>query len=43
MLALRALAWAERAGLADVAAKHLPDEATRIAHRHGLDESWPRC
>ncbi|GFJ95498.1 CHAT domain-containing protein [Phytohabitans rumicis] len=36
---MRALAWAERARLADVAAKHLLDEAARIARRHGLDES----
>lgn len=35
-LALRALAWSERARLADAAAKNLLDEAARIARRHGL-------
>ncbi|GAA0805635.1 CHAT domain-containing protein [Spirilliplanes yamanashiensis] len=37
-LALRALAWAERARLADTEAKRLLDEAARIARRHGLDQ-----
>jgi tetratricopeptide (TPR) repeat protein len=36
-LALRALAWAERARLADADAKRLLDEAARIARRHRLD------
>lgn len=35
-LALRALAWAERAKLADASAKRLLDEAARIARRHRL-------
>lgn len=39
VLALRALAWAERARLADVEAKRLLDEAARIARRHGLDHA----
>ncbi|MEH1128229.1 CHAT domain-containing protein [Micromonospora sp. CPCC 206061] len=38
-LALRALAWAERAKLADAAAKRLLDEAARIARRHRLDHT----
>jgi tetratricopeptide (TPR) repeat protein len=38
VLSLRAYAWAERARLADVAAKRLLDEAARIARRHGLGQ-----
>jgi tetratricopeptide (TPR) repeat protein len=37
-LALRALAWAERARLAAASAKRLLDEATRIARRYGLSQ-----
>jgi tetratricopeptide (TPR) repeat protein len=39
VLALRALAWAQRARLADAEAKRLLDEAARIARRHGLDDA----
>jgi len=39
VLALRALAWAERARLADADAKRLLDEAARIARRHRLDHA----
>ena len=39
VLAIRALAWAERARLADGEAKRLLDEAARLARRHGLDQA----
>lgn len=39
VLAIRALAWAERARLADGEAKRLLDEAARIARRHGLGQA----
>ncbi|GIF00735.1 CHAT domain-containing protein [Paractinoplanes rishiriensis] len=39
VLAIRALAWAERARLADGEAKRLLDEAVRLARRHGLDQA----
>ncbi len=38
-LALRALAWAERARLGDLSAIGLLDEACRIARRHHLDDT----
>lgn len=39
VLALRALAWAVRATLADDEARRLLDEAARIARRHSLDHA----
>jgi tetratricopeptide (TPR) repeat protein len=38
VVALRAKAWAERARLADGAAKSLLDEAARVARQHGLSD-----